>query len=420
MSRKFPDGRNTDDIYRENRFFGLRDVLKGVSQHLRLDFKKSSVIGHSGDTGEEREIFLKNFLMSGHLPKKYSISKGHGKVISALGHVSLQTDLVIYDGHSCPILRDGGNHQFFPIESIYAAIQVKSRLSKKDFLDAAKNIASVKRIAEDKTVTRHMNSYGMAGMTIGVRNPLPFGAIFAYSLAGNSLDSLAENMAEYHATVDPKEWVNLVCVLDEGVIYNMLGMERVIDSRDIIKYKSQSYRPNALHSGEDALLDFYLAMIGALGMLDLAPPPLHKYVDLPIPTTCGHSYKIGYEPGDLCAKDCSKHGLYELRLTKKWIKKLADFLASLPEKILPSIYLAKEFGQDQPMKGSGFNVDEYMPKAFIYTENGIDPLPFLRVKMEEGQYVRQFFKLEFDGHTVFIPSHFIGDMGSLLEGCPKC
>jgi hypothetical protein len=420
MRRKFPDGRSTDDIYRTNRFFGLRDVLKGISEHLRLDFKKSSVIDHSGDMGEERELFLKRFLLSGHLPGKYSVSKGHGKVISSLGHVSLQTDLLLYDGYNCPVLRDGESHQFFPIESVYAAIQVKSRLSKSDFLDAAKNIASVKRIAEDKAVTKHTTFYGGAGMAVGIRNPLPFGAIFAYSLHGNSLKSLSENMAEYHAKTDPKEWVNLVCILDEGVIYNMFGPDRVLDSRDIIKHQGQLYQPNALHSGKDALLDFYLAMMGALGMLDLIPPPLHVYVDLPVPTDSGHSYKMGHDIGDICARDCSEHGLYEPHLKKEWIEKLANFLSTSPKEYPPSVYLAKEFGQTQPMQVSGVNVDEYMPAALIYTENGIDPFPLIQMKLEDGRPARQIFKLEFDGQTVFIPSHFIGDPENLLQGCPKC
>lgn len=420
-------------IHRDPRFFGIREVLKSLSAQLLSEFKSSSIIGHSGDAGEERERFLQKFLSSGHFPKKYALSKGHGKVISSLGHASLQTDIVIYDAFQCPVLRDGENHQFFPIESVYGTIQVKSRLSKAELLNAAENIASVKRLAEHKSITRTSHSYAGAGLSVGDQNPLPFGAIFAYSLDGNSLDSLTKNLSEYHAKSDPKEWVNLICVLDEGVIYNSLSMQPVLDSRDLIRYHEENvraqsqapigaflptYEPHAVHHREDALLDFYLALIGTLGMMDLLPPPLHKYVDLPISTSTGNSYKV---VGMLAAWSCPTHGLYEPRIHPDWVGKLADYIRTKPQKYPPSEYLAHEMGQSAPMKLLGGDIDKYMPSAFIYSKDGVDPLTLIRMEFTEGGGpVRTYLELEINGDRIFMPQTLLDKEHPFFEKCPKC
>lgn len=317
-----------DVIAQSPRFFGLRDVLAAISTTLRNDFAASAIIGHPGDIGDEREHFLQRFLRSGHFPRKYEISKGHGKVISTDGRSSLQTDLVMYDAYSCPVLRDGQNHQFFPVESVYGVIEVKSRLTKDKFVDAATNIASVKVLAKDGNVDfRHLG--GMAVVT--TRNPLPFGAIFAYSLGGNSLDSLAENLREWHRSQPPQLWPNLVCVLDEGVIYVDHLRGTVLDSRDIISMPRDELRVRAVQHGKDSLLYFYLNLIGALGRLELRPPPLDKYVDLPVHVD-GLAYRFSGHV--VAALRCPEHGLFEPRLTPEWIRRLKAFLDTNPPLVL--------------------------------------------------------------------------------------
>jgi len=406
-------------IHREPRFFGLREVLKGISGQLLLEFQGSGLIGHKSDMGEERERFLQKFLSSGHFPKKYALSKGHGKVISTLGRESLQTDIVIYDALQCPVLRDGENHQFFPVESVYGTIQVKSRLSKEQLLDAAENIASVKRLAEHKTITRVQGSYSGAVFAQGDQNPLPLGAIFAYSLDGNSLDSLQKNLAEYHAKTDPKEWVNLICVLGEGVIYNTFDIvDRALDSRDLIRLQGRRYEPGAVHHGQDALLDFYLALIGALGMLDLLPPPLHEYVDLPIATPEGHSYKIAMLQG----WKCTAHGAYEPRLQPEWIVLLANFIKSEPQKYKASVCMAHVMGQTDTSKIIGIELlDQYKAPAYIYSRDGIDPLTTIQMRLDENNRpIQMYWELEIDGEPVLLPQKFIDKEHPLFECCPKC
>ena len=403
-----------DVVARSPRFFGLRDVLAAISTTLRNDFAASAVIGHPGDVGDERERFLQSFLRSGHFPRKYEISKGHGKIISTDGRASLQTDIVMYDAYNCPVLRDGHNHQFFPIESVYAVIEVKSRLTKDKFVEAATNIASVKALAKDGPVElRHLG--GMA--VVRTRNPFPFGAIFAYSVGGNSLDSLAENVREWHQEQPPQLWPNLVCVLDEGIIYVDHVRGIVLDSRDIISVPRDELSVRAVHKGKDSLLYFYLNLIGALGRLELPPPPLDKYVDLPVHVG-GLSYRFSGHV--VAALSCPEHGLFEPRLAAEWIRRLKAFVETNPPLFLASEYMAWEMGQPSPMRMHGRDLDDFMPAAQIYVE-GTEDLPALfRMRGQHPNLERGYIQVTVNDKELLVPRKYLGADNPFFEKCPSC
>ncbi|MHB0997249.1 MAG: hypothetical protein ACYC2I_12840, partial [Elusimicrobiales bacterium] len=232
----------------------------------------------------------------------------------------------------------------------------------------------------------------------------------------NSLDSLSKNIREYNSGVDPKEWVNLICVLNEGIIYNTWDLQRVIDSRDIISLtqKGKLCVPCAVHHKEDALLNFYLALIGGLGKLNLTPPPLEQYIDLPIHTATGHSYRID---GTLSCKD---HGQYEAKVTERWVDKLTLFLEKSPRlykasEYLPYVANGNPDGLDMPAE-----IDKYAPATYVFTTDSIDPLPLLKFQ-KEGERVKQMYmSLEVNGKKVFVPTVFIDKDYPFFEPCALC
>jgi hypothetical protein len=62
-------------------------------------------------------------------------------VISSTGHISNQVDLLIFDKLNSPKLMSIDDIQYFPIESVYGVIEVKSNIDSKDTLfDAFKKI----------------------------------------------------------------------------------------------------------------------------------------------------------------------------------------------------------------------------------------------------------------------------------------
>jgi hypothetical protein len=106
--------------------------------------------------------------------------------------------------------------------------------------------------------------------------PHPFGIVFAYSLADNSLDSLLENLREWEAETPPTLWPNYVCVLEVGIIYHHGKLfEHCLDSDKI----TAEARPMALHHREDSLFQFYCALHDMCAQMQLGPVELTRYYD---------------------------------------------------------------------------------------------------------------------------------------------
>lgn len=404
----------------KGRFGGLGDALGDVQTNLMGRFESSERIGHNGDRGEEREIFLKHFLNSAHVPKRYAVVKGHANILNRSGRFSEQADLVLYDANSCALLRDGENHSYLPIESVYAAIQVKSRLSKKELVKSADNIASVKRLSWHGPVTRRRTNYSGATHAEGDFNPIPLGVIFAYDLADNSLESLRENILEYCGRTDPIEWPNIVCVLNSGIIYRSGGLDSpwLIDSRDLICSPRTSQSLVARDSGGRTLLDFYLALMGGLGMLELMPPPLHAYVDLPMVSATGVAYQV-----DLAAIECPTHGPHEVVLREEWATALAAFVSADDTILYPPATLLGAILGSPETRQAPILMDQHYGPGVVYAPGVSDPLSLLKMRFESGRPTLPYLQVIIEGVRVIVPECFVDGHEGLPEifrACPEC
>ena len=88
---------------------------------------------HPSEFGINREEIVKNYLKN-ILPDRMEI--GSGFVVTANGKVSTQCDIIIYDKTVTPLIRDEKNHRFFPIESVIAVGEIKSKLSQTELKEA--------------------------------------------------------------------------------------------------------------------------------------------------------------------------------------------------------------------------------------------------------------------------------------------
>lgn len=124
----------------------------------RLDaaVEQESVLGdlydHNTTAGSIREFLVREILRR-FLPSIVTIETG--KVFDSAGRKSKQIDLILFDAR-VPCLRSPDGTGLFPIEGVFAAIEVKTRLdSKEDIFGAMENCESVDRlepIADDKYV----------------------------------------------------------------------------------------------------------------------------------------------------------------------------------------------------------------------------------------------------------------------------
>lgn len=100
---------------------------------------------HPSEFGINREEIVKNYLKN-ILPDRMEI--GSGFVVTANGKVSTQCDIIIYDKTVTPLIRDEKNHRFFPIESVIAVGEIKSKLSLTELKEALLKLAKIKSLRD--------------------------------------------------------------------------------------------------------------------------------------------------------------------------------------------------------------------------------------------------------------------------------
>lgn len=88
-------------------------------------------IPHAGEKGRVRERKVRG-LLEGHLPGRYGVGSGHVIDSQSEPAVSCQTDVIVYDALNGIRVPADEEYSVLPCECVYAAIEVKSRLSASD------------------------------------------------------------------------------------------------------------------------------------------------------------------------------------------------------------------------------------------------------------------------------------------------
>lgn len=243
-------------------------LFQAISSKMHADFNASAQVAHRGSKGTIRENILRKFLEEGRLPSKYGL--GSGEIVGRIKDTSRQSDLIIYDKIDGVTLLYDEHTQVYPIDCVYGIIEVKSGLSKTEFIDALDKIAAFKSMAPDGRVRQPIGS-----ATVSFPRPRPFGMVFAYKLAGNSLDSLTKNLREWEQRHPPELWPNYVCVLGIGIISHQGkdAFEKYLDSESIT---AESW-PMSLAYREDSLWNFYSVLHDLCVRMKLGPVELLTY-----------------------------------------------------------------------------------------------------------------------------------------------
>ena len=102
--------------------------MRAKSAAIRRDFAS-----HRLSAGENREDLIAEFLVN-HLPRKFGVSSG--MVISHDGVFSNQADLVVVDEQNNAPLYAASRNKLWPVEAVYALIEVKTTLHPAELTDA--------------------------------------------------------------------------------------------------------------------------------------------------------------------------------------------------------------------------------------------------------------------------------------------
>lgn len=101
---------------------------------------------HPGEFGTYREAVVKAFLSS-LVPERMGIESGF--VVTSAGKISTQCDIVIFDRTVTPLIKNESGQRFFPIESVVAIGEVKSKISLKNLKNALRKLAKTKFFRDD-------------------------------------------------------------------------------------------------------------------------------------------------------------------------------------------------------------------------------------------------------------------------------
>jgi len=177
----------------------LSDVAKEMrakSAAIRRDFAT-----HRLSAGENREDLVEKFLTN-HLPRKFGVSSG--MVFSHDGIFSHQADLVVVDAFNNSPLYATSNNSLWPVEAVYALVEVKTNLNPADLKD------SVVKGRKFKTLQRR---YCTAGQDPRITDSLF--VIWGFDCPSSS--TFKENLLAALSDVPRKEQPDLIVVPDRIV-----------------------------------------------------------------------------------------------------------------------------------------------------------------------------------------------------------
>lgn len=368
----------------------LKKLYEKMQCNMQNDSEAAGIFAHSGCTGTAREEFLREFLRQ-RLPGKYGI--GTGKIISSLcDRQSKQIDIVIYDKENCPVLYSEGGNSIYPIECVYGIIEVKSALSKEKLEEGVQNILSVKRL--------------LAAGGVRMKRSMPFGIVFGFDLAGNSLDSLENNLRELEQDLEPAYWVNMVVVLEAGIIshVNPKGLRHVHNSDDM----RAGFGTIGISWEEESLFEFYIALHDMLVDMQLEKVHLRDYKELP--------HELGKHivgGGDRFYTSDGERG----RLSEKFIADIYDFCKNAKpmtqRSLLELMYHQVPHGMDE---------EQLERKVYLYNPDGLMPLPenfedaievVGNTYRTKGDYLSPSWDITIDGEVYCIPLYYIARDGAV-------
>jgi hypothetical protein len=170
-------------------------------------------------------------LLEEFLPKRYSF--GTGFVIDSEGRQSRQCDIVIYDTLVCSGMLSRTGPLFFPVESVYAVIEVKTTLNKSEVADACDHIRSVKHLQNkaDPTFDPILDDDGEPAVYMTHPSP-PIGIVIGFQSASRSLDTIKSWFMDAYAGID-----NALLHPDAS-----LSIQETVS----VQYKSTSHRSHRL------------------------------------------------------------------------------------------------------------------------------------------------------------------------------
>jgi len=174
--------------------------------------------GTKGDIMEEAtfNLFLRYF------PNRCGFGKG--EIHDSLGHKSKEVDIVIFDRDNIPPICLGIKNisekikGFFPIESLWYAVEVKKTLNNIQLSEAIKNLRSVRELKSIKSTPPRM--------------------LFAYDsdLKGTDIQKEFNRYKKIDNDWNKNPMITVICIVGKGYLFSQIGI-RNSDGKKVLFWK---------------------------------------------------------------------------------------------------------------------------------------------------------------------------------------
>lgn len=223
-----------------------------------------AALQHRGLKGAVNEKAFADAIQ-GYIPS--SIGVCTGEIIDSNGGQSRQVDVLLFDQATTPRIFARDDINVLPIEAVYAAIEVKTHLNKAAIEDAFENMKSIKTL--DRTAY-HPNRALTNKMLYDMPSEHWRIQFFIFAYESDNLDTVLEHVERLNATQPIDKRIDMVCVLDKGLVINLspegLQPMPLAHTKLIAKPSSKS------------LLTFYALLIHLLGQATNEPIAMHRYL----------------------------------------------------------------------------------------------------------------------------------------------
>jgi len=256
--------------------FNIKDIFQSVAKQMRIDFEESRLaLNHPTLKGDSAEEIVKNFLNK-YFTKNLSITSG--LIIDSNGKFSKQQDIIICDADKTPILYEKKDIRVVPVETVYAVIEVKSKLKKNSIPSIIDNALSVKNMEkkafytlEDEIIKTNFNLYGKKWDYY----PINY-FVFAFEAEDSSKIANEIWIECLKRNLPIEKRIDCCCILNEYVFLNAImdnnDLPESVDALPSEKTQFRSYPTN------NSLLLFYTMISNYLFQASCKPFRLRDYL----------------------------------------------------------------------------------------------------------------------------------------------
>jgi hypothetical protein len=193
----------------------LSQYYEGILQRLRseVDFI-NTLFEHQGVKGEGNEAVLRELIRK-FIPDRFGI--GTGVVVDRFGNQSRQCDIVVYDAFSYPSLLSLASVHLFPVDIVYATIEVKTTLDAASAKEARQNVASVKKLSVLQGEFMLIEQKDGGAAFVSYKPISPLGVVFAYNSNIHQFETF-KNWFAPSKEADSPLLPTIVGCLDQGII----------------------------------------------------------------------------------------------------------------------------------------------------------------------------------------------------------